>query len=140
MEKLLIPKVEKTKGSILKIFSKKYYMKIPKKSLISNYAEFIWLENVNFSGNLFIDHNVVIQALGGIDIGSDVSIARDVKIITYKYDTKNINMDGNINVLDVILLLELVLYGEYSGLADLNADGVLNVLDVIALINIILGN
>ena len=52
----------------------------------------------------------------------------------------DINMDGNINVLDVILLLELVLYGEYSGLADLNADGVLNVLDVIALVNIILAN
>ena len=66
-----------------------------------------------------------------IEILIDLDIVGDAQM-------GDINMDGNINVLDVVLLVELVLYGEYSGLADLNADGIVNVLDVIQLVNIIL--
>ena len=84
----------------------------------------------NYQGKLIIPSNadsIPVEILIDLDIVDDAQMG-------------DINMDGNINVLDVILLLELVLYGEYSGLADLNADGVLNVLDVIAVVNIILAN
>lgn len=55
----------------------------------------------------------------------------------------DINMDGNINVQDIILLVNIILdilnpTPDQFEAADLNADGIINVLDVIALVNIIL--
>ena len=48
------------------------------------------------------------------------------------------NDDGNLNVLDVVLLVNIVLAGEFNECADLNADESLNVLDIVLLVNIIL--
>jgi len=55
----------------------------------------------------------------------------------------DVNMDGNINVQDIILLVNIILdilnpTPDQFEAADLNADGIINVLDVIALVNIIL--
>jgi hypothetical protein len=56
----------------------------------------------------------------------------------------DINFDGSINVLDVVLMVSFVLGEpmaeyEYSA-SDINQDGIINVLDVVALISIILGS
>ncbi len=48
-------------------------------------------------------------------------------------------MDGTINILDVISLVNVVLNGEQSDMADLNNDDIVNILDIILLVNIILG-
>jgi len=50
----------------------------------------------------------------------------------------DINDDGDINIQDVILLVNLVLTNEYNDLADMNQDGGLNVLDIVQIVNIIL--
>jgi len=50
----------------------------------------------------------------------------------------DINADGEVDVLDVILCVNLVLVNEYDGTADLNQDGIVNILDIIQLVNIIL--
>jgi len=50
----------------------------------------------------------------------------------------DINNDGIINVLDVVMIVNIVLSNEYSELADLNDDDVINVLDIVQLVNIIL--
>ena len=50
----------------------------------------------------------------------------------------DINEDGEINVQDVILLVDLILNDEFNILADVNEDSSIDVLDVIQLINIIL--
>ena len=42
------------------------------------------------------------------------------------------------NVLDVVILANVVLTGEYLSAGDINVDGVNNVLDIVELINIIL--
>ena len=84
----------------------------------------------NYQGKLIIPSNadsMPIEILIDLDIVGDAQMG-------------DINMDENINVLDVVLLVELILYGEYNGLADLNIDGIVNVLDVIQLVNIILTN
>ena len=52
----------------------------------------------------------------------------------------DINADGVVNILDVVLLVNMVLSAEYNALADLNNDGVINILDIVALVNIILIN
>lgn len=57
----------------------------------------------------------------------------------------DINFDGTINVLDVVALVNFVIYidepnnAEFSA-GDLNHDGMLNVLDVVLMVNIILGD
>jgi hypothetical protein len=52
----------------------------------------------------------------------------------------DLNDDGMVNVLDVVVLVNIVLgqAGEDPA-GDLNGDGLINVLDVVILVNIILG-
>ena len=50
----------------------------------------------------------------------------------------DINEDGSVNVLDVVILANVVLTGEYLPAGDINGDGVNNVLDIVGLVNIIL--
>ena len=54
----------------------------------------------------------------------------------------DINNDGNIDVLDVVILVDYILNGDTSELdgSDINNDGEVNVLDIVALVNIILSN
>ena len=51
----------------------------------------------------------------------------------------DMNGDGDLNVLDVVILANLILAGDDSNLAgDLNQDGSLNILDIVNLVNLIL--
>ena len=51
----------------------------------------------------------------------------------------DLNGDGVINVMDVVLAVDAILNSEYDPAGDLNGDSALNVVDIIALVNIILG-
>ena len=51
----------------------------------------------------------------------------------------DINDDGIVDILDVVILINGVLSSTYIYSGDLNADGVLDILDVVILVNIILG-
>ncbi|MDC1050716.1 hypothetical protein OAQ87_00790, partial [Candidatus Marinimicrobia bacterium] len=50
----------------------------------------------------------------------------------------DLNYDGEINILDVILAVDMILNEEFNSLVDLNQDQNLNISDIILLINIIL--
>ena len=51
----------------------------------------------------------------------------------------DLNEDGLLNILDLVMLVNIILYDEYgSPAADVNGDGVYNILDVVMLANIIL--
>ena len=54
----------------------------------------------------------------------------------------DINQDGSINVIDIVLAVNMILGGSYSEyetfMADINQDGIINILDIVALNNIIL--
>ena len=52
----------------------------------------------------------------------------------------DVNVDGVVNILDVVLLVNMVLSDEYNASADINNDGVINILDIVALVNMILIN
>jgi len=57
------------------------------------------------------------------------------------YILGDVNSDDVLNVLDVVLLVNIVLYGsEYNQTADMNSDNILNVLDIVLLVNIILNS
>ena len=47
-------------------------------------------------------------------------------------------MDGTVNILDVVSIVNIVLNGDQNDIADLNNDGMINILDIILLVNIIL--
>ena len=51
----------------------------------------------------------------------------------------DLNMDGIVNILDVVSMVNIVLSGEENNMSDLNNDGISNILDVIILVNIVLG-
>jgi len=51
----------------------------------------------------------------------------------------DVNDDGVISVLDVVLIVNMVLESEYNANADVNGDGSTDVLDVILIVNMILG-
>ena len=50
----------------------------------------------------------------------------------------DLNTDGGVNVLDVVLLTNAILSGNSITGGDINDDGGLNVLDVVTLVNIVL--
>jgi hypothetical protein len=50
----------------------------------------------------------------------------------------DINGDGSVNVQDIILIVNMILDGDYSAVADLNGDGSVNVQDIILIVNMIL--
>ena len=50
----------------------------------------------------------------------------------------DINGDNDVNIIDVVILVNAVLDGDYSTSGDMNQDGVLDVLDIVTLVNTIL--
>ena len=53
-------------------------------------------------------------------------------------DVGDINGDGGLNILDIVIMINMILDDEYDVIADLNEDNNVNILDVVRLVNIIL--
>ena len=52
----------------------------------------------------------------------------------------DVNGDGSVSILDLVIIVNMIITSEYSPIADSNDDGIINILDIVNLINIILGN
>jgi hypothetical protein len=52
----------------------------------------------------------------------------------------DINLDGVVNIIDIVQIVNLVLNTEYISMADINDDGIINIIDIVQLVNIILNN
>ncbi len=50
----------------------------------------------------------------------------------------DVNQDGSVNILDVVMTVNIILSGGYNSLADFNNDGAVDVLDIVQLVNLIL--
>tara|TARA_R100000655_G_scaffold110038_1_gene167136 strand:+ start:4381 stop:8826 length:4446 start_codon:yes stop_codon:yes gene_type:complete len=51
----------------------------------------------------------------------------------------DLNSDGTINVVDIVMLVNIILNGEeYNSVGDLNSDGTINVVDIVSLVSLIL--
>ena len=117
-----------------------------------------------YSAYAFIDHNMVVRYMfdtpnlydfqynyissllddlyGCTDENAsnyDVSAGIDDGSCEY-YITGDINLDGQINILDIVQLTNMILSDDYQESADLNGDGNLNILDIVQLVNIILNS
>ena len=50
------------------------------------------------------------------------------------------NLDGFINILDIVILSNNILSNENNATGDMNQDSYINILDIVILVNIILRN
>jgi len=71
------------------------------------------------------------------ELYAQIQILIDEMVVVVPGD---VNGDGELNVVDVISVVNLILAGGYNELADINNDSALNVTDVISMVNIILSN
>ncbi len=51
----------------------------------------------------------------------------------------DLNADGILNILDIVLMINMILSNEYSVAADVNEDGFVDILDVVIMVNILVG-
>ena len=51
----------------------------------------------------------------------------------------DLNNEGMLDVLDIVLMMNMVFSDEYSLIADINEDGLVNILDVVMMVNILVG-
>ena len=64
-------------------------------------------------------------------------------VFSISYNENNLlgdlNFDGELNVLDIVLMVTVVLNNEYIEVADVNQDNMVNILDVVLMVNILVG-
>jgi len=82
------------------------------------------------------------EYLGDIIVASNADIEPILIPISLNIIEDNIqgdiNGDGLLNIQDIILIVNMVLSGDYSTLADMNGDGTVNILDVVQVVFIIM--
>jgi hypothetical protein len=90
-----------------------------------------------------IDGNVVWEYQHESEIGSSW-IARAQKYspnYLMDFTLGDLNGDGTLNILDIVILANLILSGDDSNPAgDMNQDGDYNILDIVILVNLILNS
>ena len=79
---------------------------------------------------------------GGLDISSiglpGETISFFCNITCSNNITGDINYDEIVDILDIILTVNFIIYSGYDSCSDINGDGVVNIQDIILIINIIL--
>ena len=127
------------------------------------YDHYIWnmFAGSTYSSYAIIDHNMIVrylfdepnldnfQNLYLPELVNEMYGCLDLNAINYDsnsvYDDNSciysdINEDGNTDISDIILLLDMILNSELDDSADLNNDGNIDILDIIQLVNIVLNN
>ena len=124
-----------------------------------------WLGGISIMVNSSTEGSIVLEEQMIIGIGNyplsiataDLNMDSTPEIVVSNWDVEglrvihnfipvndsgiqgDLNGDGMIDILDIIILVNMILDGEYSTIADLNEDGVVNILDIVIYRNIILG-
>ncbi len=106
---------------------------LPIREQFSPHSEPHYLVILNYDGD-YIGH-IDLLTLGN----TEKNYIRSVLQEHYQESsTGDINEDSLVNIQDVILVINLILNGEFIQLADMNSDDNVDVLDVIQLVNLIL--
>ena len=106
---------------------------LPIREQFTPYSEPHYLVILNYDGN-YIGH-IDLLTLGN----TEKDYIRSVLQEHYQESSNgDINEDSLVNIQDVILVINLILNGDFIHLADMNSDDNVDVLDVIQLVNLIL--
>lgn len=84
--------------------------------------------------------------VGGIFLGESTEYFGQIQIDAYSFlynllETAlpgDLNSDGEINVQDIIIEVNLILTGDFNIIGDLNSDGIINIIDIVLLVGLIL--
>jgi len=98
-------------------------------------------ENIQVEGfdDIDLTFRIIISSIEHQEYNKTLDFSQ--KIEKLQYQTGDLNQDGIINILDIIILVNLILDDSpYNELGDLNGDGGLNILDIVTLVQNILGN
>jgi hypothetical protein len=109
------------------------YPDLPIREQFSPYGLDHYLVILDYDGN-YIDY-IDLLSLGNAEKNYIRSLLEEY------YDQSNlgdINGDTLVNIQDVIIVINLILNGEFDLAADINLDSTVDILDVIQLVNIIL--
>ena len=90
---------------------------------------------VDQDGNNVWDYTYIIE-------GVSSWIARaDKYSLDYLQDIilGDLNTDGTLNILDIVLTMNMILISDYNIIADVNEDGTLDILDIVIMVNILVG-
>ena len=106
---------------------------LPIREQFNPYSEPHYLVILNYDGD-YIGH-IDLLTLGN----TEKDYIRSVLQEHYQESSNgDINEDSLVNIQDVILVINLILNGDFIHLADMNSDDNVDVLDVIQLVNLIL--
>ena len=95
-------------------------------------------EEGNHTNEHLITSGINITSFG-LDESNELFFCGNESIYKLKSNQGDINEDGDLNILDVVSLINLILDSSYNSIGDINGDSTLNVLDIVLLVNIILG-
>ena len=87
---------------------------------------------------IFISRFCINITSFGLDQHNELLFCGNESIYKLTSNQGDVNDDGEINILDIVSLINLILDNSYLSTADLNNDSIINVLDVVQLVNIIL--
>jgi len=108
----------------------------------------------NISQGNCLEERVMLQSLSGLSLGQMLARlngylsnhkpcinipAPNTRSSNRECACGDVNSDGDINVLDVVILVTLVLNGGYNPCGDVNNDGTISVLDIVAIVDNLLG-
>ncbi len=91
------------------------------------------------AGTIVIDHNMRIRHVLDYFPSDSLSIIISTLLVELEDSRHDINGDGQINILDIISLANIILYDNLNELGDINQDGAINILDIMTIVNLILG-
>ena len=102
----------------------------------NSYPIFNWF-GYYYTDYVFIDHNLKVY-----DVHYNISSYLANSIIQEMLDAipsfGDVNDDGELNILDLVQIANLILDNGYDAVADINSDGLLNILDIVYFVDVIL--
>ena len=95
------------------------------------------IEENNFHANLLSDNENILIATSSYNNSDPININFTVSIDDSTL-VGDVNLDGSVDVLDVVSIVNIILDDSYTSYGDINADGELDVIDIVLLIEMIL--
>ena len=91
------------------------------------------------SGTIVIDHNMRIRYVLDYFPSENLNDNLIPELLVELEDSRSdINVDGQINILDIISLANIILFDQVNELGDVNQDYEVNILDILVIVNLIL--
>jgi Leucine-rich repeat (LRR) protein len=104
----------------------------------NSYPMMYWFGD-NYTDLVFIDHNMVFNYFNSYTVFYTANLVIQ-NMLDALPDSGDLNDDGIVNILDIILMINMILDSNYNDLADINQDGIVDILDIVALVNWIMND